>query len=269
MHEGTITLRPERKCFGKAQVWSECRLFFGWHRTPLTLRMVVDGVPMSEETIAPTAQLLTREWRFDNVPKEVTITMSGTHSPDVFAVSLEGRNGIAMDNIPARGAAGYEFRRTDQALLARMYQELDVELLILQYGGNVLPNLKSAEEAAQYGKFFGAQIARFKKMVPGVSIIVIGPSDMSIKEGDSYVTRPYLEDVRNAMKANALAQGAVFWDMYEAMGGKNSMVSWVQADPPLAAEDYTHFSPQGARKVGELFYNALIGDFAVYHASKQ
>lgn len=269
VHEGTITLRPERKCFGKAQVWSECRLFFGWHRTPLTLRMVVDGVPMSEETIAPTAQLLTREWRFDNVPKEVTITMSGTHSPDVFAVSLEGRNGIAMDNIPARGAAGYEFRRTDQALLARMYQELDVELLILQYGGNVLPNLKSAEEAAQYGKFFGAQIARFKKMVPGVSIIVIGPSDMSIKEGDSYVTRPYLEDVRNAMKANALAQGAVFWDMYEAMGGKNSMVSWVQADPPLAAEDYTHFSPQGARKVGELFYNALIGDFAVYHASKQ
>ncbi len=267
--EGTITLRPERKCFGKAQVWSECRLFFGWHRTPLTLRMAVDGVPMSEETIAPTAQLLTREWRFDQVPKEVTITMSGSHSPDVFAVSLEGRNGIAMDNIPARGAAGYEFRRTDQALLARMYQELDVELLILQYGGNVLPNLKSAEEAAQYGRFFGAQIARFKKMIPGVSIIVIGPSDMSIKEGDTYVTRPYLEDVRNAMKQNALAQGAVFWDMYEAMGGKNSMVSWVQADPPLAAEDYTHFSPQGARKVGELFYNALIGDFAIYHGSKQ
>ena len=51
------------------------------------------------------------------------------------------------------------------------------------------------------------------------------------------------------------------------MGGRNSMVSWVEADPPLAASDYTHFSPQGARKVGELFYTALINDFAQYHAN--
>ncbi len=269
VHTATITLRPERRCFAKAQVWSECRLFYGWHRALITLTMTVDDVQVSSETIEPGAQLLVREWRFEGTPKEVMITMKGTDSPDVFGVSLEGRNGVAMDNIPARGAAGYEFRRSDQALLARMYNELDVELLILQYGGNVLPNLKSAEEAAQYGRFFGAQISRFRKMMPGVSIIVIGPSDMSIKEGDAYVTRPYLEDVRNAMKTNALAQGAVFWDMYEAMGGKNSMASWVQADPPLAATDYTHFSPQGARKVGELFYNAVITDFAAYHAARQ
>jgi hypothetical protein len=98
-------------------------------------------------------------------------------------------------------------------------------------------------------------------------VIVIGPSDMSIKEGEDYVTRPFLEDVRDAMKTNALAQGAAFWDMYEAMGGRNSMVSWVQADPPLAADDYTHFSPIGARKVGELFYTALINEYAAYHNS--
>jgi hypothetical protein len=269
VHEATITLRPERKCFGKAQVWSECHLFYGWHRAPITLKMTVDGVEASSETIEPSAQLLTREWRFEGTPKEVLITMSGTDSPDVFGVSLEGRNGVSMDNIPARGAAGYEFRRSDQALLGSMYRDLDVKLLVLQYGGNVLPNLKSAEEAAQYGRFFGAQIARFKKLIPGVCIIVIGPSDMSIKEGDAYVTRPFLEDVRDAMKSNTLAQGAVFWDMYEAMGGKNSMASWVLADPPLAANDYTHFSPQGARKVGELFYSALIADFAEYHRAQQ
>ena len=269
VHTATITVKPERRCFGKAQAWSDCRLFYGWHRAPITLTMTVDGTETSNETIPASEQLLTREWRFDGTPKQVVITMKGVDSPDVFGVSMEGRNGVAMDNIPARGAAGYEFRRSDQALLSRMYDELDVKLLILQYGGNVLPNLKSADEAAQYGRFFGAQIARFKKLVPGVSIIVIGPSDMSIKEGDAYVTRPFLEDVRDAMKTNALAQGAVFWDMYEAMGGKNSMASWVQADPPLAANDYTHFSPQGARKVGELFYSALIGDFAEYHSARQ
>ena len=169
----------------------------------------------------------------------------------------------------ARGGAGYEFRKADQTLLSRMYKELDVKLLILQYGGNVLPNLKNAEEAAQYGRYFGAQIARFRKMIPGVSVIVIGPSDMSIKEGENYVTRPYLEEVRDALKSNSLAQGAVFWDMYEAMGGRNSMPAWVEADPPLAATDYTHFSPQGSKKVGELFYTALINDFAAYYSPAQ
>lgn len=268
LHTATITFKPLARSYGKAQVYSECRLYFGWHRAPLTLSVSLDGVVTSTETIEPSAQLLVREWKFPATPQELTITFSGADSPDVFGVSLEGRNGLAVDNIAARGAAGYEFRKADQGLQRAMFADLNVKLLILQYGGNVLPNLKNAEDAVQYGRFFGAQIARFKKMVPGVSVIVIGPSDMSVKEGEDYVTRPYLEEVRDAMKANALTQGAVFWDMYEAMGGRNSMVSWVTADPPLAASDYTHFSPQGAKKVGELFYTALINDFAAYHATR-
>ncbi|MBK9175460.1 MAG: hypothetical protein IPM46_03810 [Flavobacteriales bacterium] len=263
----TITLRPDKRSYGKARAWTECRLFFGWHRAPLALRMEADGALVNEETIEPEARLLMREWRFPRTPGEVTITLEGADSPDVFGIALDGTTGVAMDNISARGAAGYEFDKGDQALLARMYAELDARLLILQYGGNTLPNIKSKEEAEGYGRFFGRLIARLKKLIPGVCVIAIGPSDMSIKEGEEYVTRPYLEDVRDAMKASALAQGAAFWDMYAAMGGRNSMVSWVQADPPLAAEDYTHFSPLGARKVGELFYTALINEYAVYHST--
>jgi len=261
---GTITLSPDNRAYSKARAWTECRLFFGWHRAPLTLRMEADGVELSEEVIEPQAGMLTREWRFPSTPGSITITLEGTDSPDVFGIALDGSTGVAMDNISARGAAGYEFSKGDQAMLSRMFAELDTRLLILQYGGNTLPNIKSKEEAERYGRFFGGVIARLRKQIPGASVVVIGPSDMSIKEGEDYVTRPFLEDVRDAMKLNALAQGAAFWDMYEAMGGRNSMVSWVQADPPLAAEDYTHFSPQGARKVGELFYTALINEYAVY-----
>ena len=268
-HEGTITLKPLRRAYGKAQQYTQVKLYYGWHRAPITLELRSGPEVVSTEVIAPAEKLLVREWRLGATPSELTLTMKGTDSPDVFGVSLEGRTGINVDNIAARGGAGYEFRKADQSVLARMYADLDVKLLILQYGGNVLPNLKNAEEAAQYGRSFGAQIARFQKMVPDVAIIVIGPSDMSIKEGENYVTRPYLEEVRDALKSNTLAQGAVFWDMYEAMGGRNSMVSWVTADPPLAATDYTHFSPQGAKKVGELFYTALINDFAAYYSAKQ
>jgi lysophospholipase L1-like esterase len=41
------------------------------------------------------------------------------------------------------------------------------------------------------------------------------------------------------------------------MGGENSMASWVTADPPLAAPDYVHFSPKGARTVAELLMKSI------------
>ncbi|MCF8266811.1 MAG: hypothetical protein K9I69_01925, partial [Ignavibacteriales bacterium] len=52
-----------------------------------------------------------------------------------------------------------------------------------------------------------------------------------------------------------------FWNLFEAMGGMNSMESWVKANPPLASSDYTHFNDQGARKVADLFSAALIDGY--------
>lgn len=265
-YEASISLKPTRRSYARARGWTVCRMYYGWHRAAITLEMRSGEELVSTEVIPPSEKLLTREWRFPATPEQITITLRGADSPDVYAISLEGPSGVVVDNIAARGAAGYEFRKADQGLLKAMYQDLNVKLMVLQYGGNVLPYMKSAEEAEQYGRAFGAQIKRFKQMIPGVNIVVIGPSDMSIKEGEFYVTRPFLEEVRDAMKANTLAQGAVFWDMYEAMGGRNSMVSWVEADPPLAAPDYTHFSPAGAHKIGELFFHALIADHARYRS---
>lgn len=268
-HTATITLRPLKRSYARARSWTTCRLYYGWHRAPLTISVSRNGEHVRTETVPPGDRLHIGEWRFAGPSDEVTITLSGADSPDVFGVSLEGPAGVAMDNIAARGGAGYEFGKVDQSLSKAMYDDLGVKLLVLQYGGNVLPNLKSEADVEQYGRFFGAQIARFRKMIPGVNIIVIGPSDMSIKEGENYVTRPFLEEVRDAMKANTLAQGAVFWDMYEAMGGRGSMVSWVEADPPLAATDYTHFSPAGSKKIGELFYTALINEYAEWLSTRE
>ena len=268
-HTGTIKLGKGRRAYTKAQQFNVCRIYFGWNRAPVSLTCGIDGEQIGSEVIEPSTSLIKREWRFASPPENITIEMSGRDSPEVYAVSLEGTTGVNVDNVAARGGAGYEFSKVDQQLLREMLGDLNVKLLILQYGGNVLPHMKSVEDAQKYGRAFGAQIARFKRMIPGVCVIVIGPSDMSIKEGEDMVTRPFLEDVRDAMKENSIAQGAAFWDLYEAMGGRGSMVSWVNATPPLAASDFTHFSPQGAKKVGEMFYNALINDLAEWMAKKE
>jgi len=67
--------------------------------------------------------------------------------------------------------------------------------------------------------------------------------------------------VRDALKEAAFDAGAAYFDIYEVMGGENSMPLWVNADPPLAAPDYTHFSRRGSNQIAEVFINSLMTDY--------
>ena len=84
---------------------------------------------------------------------------------------------------------------------------------------------------------------------------------MSVKDKNHYITNPNVEKVRDALKSACFQAGAAFWDMYKAMGGKNSMPSWVFADPPLASDDFVHFNPRGAKTIAQMFYNAFILEY--------
>ena len=79
-----------------------------------------------------------------------------------------------------------------------------------------------------------------------------------------YKDYPGIEPVRNALKNAAMESGFAFWDLYEAMGGYNSMPSFVHADPPLASTDYIHFTALGVNLVAEMFYNALMLEYNRY-----
>jgi hypothetical protein len=70
--------------------------------------------------------------------------------------------------------------------------------------------------------------------------------------------------VRDAQKQAAFRAGCAFWDSYEAMGGRNSIVSWAYATPPLASKDFCHFSADGATLIAELFYRALAQEYNPY-----
>jgi len=83
------------------------------------------------------------------------------------------------------------------------------------------------------------------------------------------VTYPFLVDVRDAVKKAALDENIAFWDIFEAMGGVNSMSSWVENDPPLASSDYVHFSPKGAALIGQWLSEALITDYELWKMKKE
>lgn len=80
-------------------------------------------------------------------------------------------------------------------------------------------------------------------------------------------TYPYLEEVRDALREASFENGCAYWDMFAAMGGRNSMPSWVKER--LAGPDYIHFTPDGAEKIAEIFTQALINDYNEYRFLKQ
>lgn len=234
---------------------------------PFDLAIKLDKDTVFKQHFEPNKRLGVHSLAIDNVPKTIKMTFSGQYSPDVYGVCFDCNEGVAFDNIPLRGSSGLEFTKMNPVFLREQLQTLNVRFLILQFGVNVVPNeVKSYQfyEDALY-----KQIQALRQASPQLSILVIGVSDMSKRVAGQYVSYPNITKIRDAQRNAAFKSGCAFWDLYEAMGGENSMPSWVEAVPSLASKDYTHFSPRGAQIVAEMLYKALILEYNEYHKQKK
>jgi len=194
--------------------------------------------------------------------KDLKIYLDLPEGGRIYGISFESHQGMHMDNIAMRGSSGLVFSRMNRAQQQEMMDRLSPGMILLQFGGNVVPYMKPN----YYREFFKRELQFFKELCPGIPLVVIGPADMSIREKGMFKTYPELEPIRDALKEATLDSGFAFWDLYEAMGGTNSMPSFVHTDPPLASKDYLHFTPKGANLVAEMFYNALMLEYNHYSA---
>lgn len=193
-----------------------------------------------------------------NLPSATTkASLSISGNMDIYGIMLDGANGVSMDNVPMRGCSGTVFTSIDQSTIAPFFKRQNVKLIILQYGGNSVPYLNGAKSITSYMNKIKEQIRLFKAMAPGARILFIGPSDMSTRVNGTMQTYPHLEEVDAALRKAVNEEGAAFWDMYKAQGGRNSMVEWVKARPQLAGGDYIHFTPLGAEKMSQILYDTF------------
>ena len=183
----------------------------------------------------------------------VSLTVSG--QADLYGILLDGADGVSVDNIPMRGCSGTVFTSIGQSTLTPFFRRGNVRLVILQYGGNSVPYLKDDRDIAGYMDGLKRQISYLKKLLPEACFLFIGPSDMSTSIEGEMQTYPVLPQTVEALKRMAGESGIAYWDLYAAMGGRNSMMKWV--DSHLAGPDYVHFTPKGARHVGNILYETL------------
>lgn len=264
--KGSVTLSFETcnnsKVYNRAKKFSQVRLLVGNTGENFTAKLRWGKQDSVQVLQAATPEFSTITWKLDTMVSKVKLDLSGT--AELYGVAMDGNSGVAMDNIPLRGSSGTFFTRISSHLLSSAMRELNVKLILLEFGGNYTPHIYSLDRVEKYKQMIASQIRYLKNLHPGAMIILIGPADMSQKINGELQTYPFLEENIEGMKQAALENGAAFWDMYQVMGGRNSMIKWVEHVPAWAASDYIHFTPTGAGRIADMFVQSFMNYYDYY-----
>jgi len=189
-------------------------------------------------------------------------SISARGKMEIFGIMLDSHTGISLDNIAMRGCSGTVFTITKRSTLEPFFKHENVKLIILQYGGNSVPYMNTAKSIQGYKSSMIAQVKLFQEMAPDAKILFVGPADMSTNVKGEKQTYPQLEPTIKILKEVCTETGIAYWDLYEAMGGRNSMLKWV--DSNLAGKDYLHFTREGASKVADMLFNTYLMYYRFY-----
>jgi lysophospholipase L1-like esterase len=204
-----------------------------------------------------------REWKHeDPEAKTITYEFEDADSLEVYGASFESREGIFVDNFAMRGNSGIALYDIPDKLLKEFNQYRDYKLIFLQYGLNVI-----REDSSRYGWYAKKMITvieKLKRDFPKASIVLLSVSDRSTNSNGNYKTARGIPALRNTQRYIAKETGIVFWDLYEAMGGEDSMVKFVTSKPALAAKDYTHLNFKGGKKLASSLVKSLLFELEEY-----
>ncbi len=258
--EAWIEIEPSHSAHSRARTYNNVKMYYSSCIKACGVKVYQNGNLIHEDSLIKDGKYHVLPLSFSTSAGKLKYVFTSAISPTICGFSLEGDFGIQVDNIGMRGCSGTIFGSMDGGVNVKMYDDLNSELMILQFGGNSVPYFKDSLSVRRFASQFQAQIRMAKRLNPTAAIIVIGPSDMSKFSGGIYESYKLLPYVVAQMRKCAGNENAGYWDLFSAMGGLNSMVSWVESG--LAGKDYIHFSNKGASIASQMFYDAFEAEFA-------
>ncbi len=178
----------------------------------------------------------------------------------LFGITTESApNGILYHSIGVNGAHIPAFLRCQ--LFEKQLALLKPDLVILGLGINDAYGRRFSTE--KFENNYAELIARIRRAAPETAIIFT-------TNNDSYLYRRYVNKngikVEKSMFKLAAKYHTGVWDMFEVMGGLNSIVLWEKNK--LARHDKIHFTREGYLTLGDLFFNVLMKNFENYMNDK-
>ena len=255
IQKASVRIKPSLIADSSSSFYDNLRIFYRNSEGPVNITVNVGKTIVCNDTLDVNDNF--NEYSCNLVSQgEVTIEFSGFVSPEIYGISIESKSGIIVDNIPQRGSAGLEFTMVDQANLRESFEHLRPDLIILQYGLNIVRNVRT--DYSYYTKGLERQISVLKRVAPGVTFIIVGLTDMATGSADSVRSFPNIPAIIEAEQVAATQEDVVFWNSRKAMGGESSIIKWSKRNPPLAQKDLVHLTYEGADSLAALMLDSLF-----------
>ncbi|MEM6954405.1 MAG: GDSL-type esterase/lipase family protein [Myxococcota bacterium] len=199
---------------------------------------------------------------------ELEVRFGGHGQTRLYGAVLENVGaGVVYDSLGLVGARAARLLYFDAEHIARQLEMRQTNLLILGFGGNEASDRIQRE---RYQADFEAVIERMRGTREDLSCLVFAPLDQAKRDDRGrIVSLSTMEDIVEAQRAAAEESGCAFFDTWDAMGGEGAMGDWFRARPRLAMSDLRHATPAGYEVIGNLFYKALLAEFARWLESRQ
>jgi len=188
---------------------------------------------------------------------EVTVP---TKRMALYGLSFEPEYGVMIDNFSFRGVSGFELGKFDNKLLDEISQNGVYDLIVIQYGVNVM--FRSRDN--NYDYYLSGMDPALKKLrqhLPNSEFLMISTFDRAFPYGQKWKTAIGIDSLLKTQATLAYRNKIPFFNLYQTMGGNGTIVKWVEDGERLASQDYIHASPKGAVILGKQLYNAFMKDY--------
>ena len=189
------------------------------------------------------------------VLSQLDSTQTGFTLQGIQYVSDEA--GLVYNSIGVNGAATYSFLRCQN--FTNQLKFLKPDLVIFGLGINDAYKPENQFDGAVYEANYDTLVMRIKEANPDCAFIFMTNNDSYYKQRYS---NPNILKVQKAMRNLAKKHKSAYWDLYEVMGGKNSIRTWERYG--LAKKDKIHFTREGYILNADLLFEAIKLDYGNY-----
>ena len=223
------------------------------------MRLIYNNSTDTIDNVLPPSETIT-QYEMEGSFADGTFHFNNAQGLQALGLAYEDKTGIVVDNFSLRGNSGAILNQMDVNSCLALHAIRPYDLIILQYGLNV-----TSEEMQHYGWYRDQMvnvIEHLRQCFPETDILLLGVSDRSYYSEGFYQTMPAVVSLLRAQQQAAQLAQVPFWSVFDAMGGVNSMVRYV--DWRWASKDYTHLSFRGGREIATKLFNALIWEKELY-----
>lgn len=170
-----------------------------------------------------------------------------------YGAVFEGDGGVTVDNYSIRSNNGQALFGTDPVLNAQANALLGYDLIVLQYGLNILQS--GVNDYTVYARQVEKMIAFVRQCFPEAAVLVLATSDRSVRSDNGFAPIGSAPALAGYQRRAARTAGAAFWNTYEAMRMLGGMERFVANG--WAGKDYTHINYAGGSRIARALADAL------------